>query len=44
MADEYVRNPSDYTTVGDRVRVRVLSVDTGRGRVSLRLLQSGAGG
>ena len=42
MADEYVRDPSDYATVGDRVRVRVLSVDSDRERVSLRLLSGSA--
>ncbi|MFO7949608.1 MAG: Tex family protein [Candidatus Fermentibacteraceae bacterium] len=37
MADEYVRDPSDYAKVGDRVTVRVLSVDLERGRISLSL-------
>jgi len=37
MADEYVRDPSDYAKVGDRVTVRVLSVDLERGRISLAL-------
>lgn len=41
MADEYVRDPSDYARVGDRVRVRVLSVDLERGRISLELQEGG---
>ena len=42
MADEYVRDPSDYAKVGDRVTVQVLSVDLERGRISLAL-QRGKG-
>ncbi len=37
MADEYVRDPSEYAAAGDRVRVTVLSVDLERGRISLKL-------
>ena len=39
MADAYVRDPSDYAAVGDRVTVGVLGVDLERRRVSLRLLR-----
>ena len=37
MADAYVRDPFDLLSVGDRVRVRVISVDSRRGRIGLTL-------
>ncbi|MCC7535379.1 MAG: RNA-binding transcriptional accessory protein, partial [Deltaproteobacteria bacterium] len=35
LADRFVRNPSEVVRVGERVRVRVLSVDLARRRISL---------
>jgi len=35
LADRFVADPRDVVKVGDRVRVRVLSVDLGRRRISL---------
>lgn len=37
LADHFVRNPSEVVTVGQRVRVRVLSVDLERGRIGLSM-------
>ncbi len=38
MANRFVRDPLDICKVGDNVEVRVLSVDKGRGRVSLSMI------
>ncbi|MFO8183395.1 MAG: Tex family protein [Candidatus Aegiribacteria sp.] len=37
MSEEYVRDPAELVSAGDRVRVRVLSVDIPRGRISLSM-------
>jgi len=37
LSDSFVRNPMDVVSVGDIVRVRVLSVDTDRKRISLSM-------
>lgn len=37
IAHEHVNKPSDYLTPGDVVKVKVLSVDEGEGRVSLSI-------
>ena len=37
MADRFVSNPLDFVRVGQNVRVRVLSVDTKKGRISLSM-------
>ncbi len=37
MADRFVSNPLDFVRVGQSVRVRVLSVDTKKGRISLSM-------
>ena len=41
MATRYIRNPYEVVRVGDPVRVWVLNVDTGKGRVSLSMLEPG---
>jgi uncharacterized protein len=41
MANRYVKNPYDIVAVGDVVTVWVLSVDQGRRRVSLTMIQPG---
>lgn len=38
LSDRYVKHPMDVVSVGDVVKVKVLSVDTGRQRVSLSML------
>ena len=37
LADSYVKHPMDIVQVGDIVKVRVLNVDTERGRISLTM-------
>ncbi|MDK2919016.1 MAG: protein Tex [Candidatus Petromonas sp.] len=37
MSEGYVKNPMDVVSVGDVIKVRVLSVDVKRGRVSLSM-------
>ncbi len=37
LSDKYVRNPMDVVSVGDIVKVRVLSVDVDRKRISLSM-------
>ena len=37
MSDSFVRNPHDVAAVGDIVRVRVVKVDSDRGRISLSM-------
>ncbi len=39
LADYYVKHPMDVVNVGDRVKVRVLSIDKERGRVGLSMRQ-----
>lgn len=41
LSDEYVRHPLDAVSVGDIVRVRVLSVDKERNRISLSMKGGG---
>ena len=40
LANHFVAVPSDVVKAGDRVKVRVLSVDEGRGRISLSAKQA----
>jgi len=42
LADEFVANPADVVSVGQKVSVRVLSVDLNRNKISLSM-KSGAG-
>jgi uncharacterized protein len=46
LANRFVKNPADVVKVGDRVRVKVLSVDLARRRMglSIKALQAPAGG
>jgi len=37
LANRYVKNPFEVVKVGDVVQVRVVSVDTQRGRVALSM-------
>ena len=37
LSDKYVRNPMDVVSVGDIVKVKVLSVDVARKRISLSM-------
>ncbi len=37
LADNYVKHPMDVVNIGDRVKVRVLSIDKDRGRVALSM-------
>ena len=37
LSDKRVKHPSDVVKVGDIVNVRVLSVDTEKGRISLTM-------
>lgn len=37
LADTFVKNPHEVVSVGNRVRVRVLSIDKSRGRLSLSM-------
>ena len=37
MADRFVRDPAEVVSIRQKVRVKVLSVDTERGRVALTL-------
>lgn len=41
LADKYVESPYDVVCVGDRVRARVLRVDTDKQRISLSLRKEG---
>ena len=43
MADRYIENPHEIVGVGDRVDVRVLSVDADRGRIGLSMLPDDVG-
>ncbi len=40
LADYYVKHPMDVVNVGDRVKVRVLSIDKDRSRVALSMRQN----
>ena len=42
LSDGFVRHPSDKVAVGDIVRVKILSVDHNRGRISLTMKSSSA--
>ncbi|MFP4687859.1 MAG: S1 RNA-binding domain-containing protein [bacterium] len=35
MADHYIDNPHAEVSVGDRLEVKILSVDSNQGRISL---------
>lgn len=37
MANRYIKNPHDVVSVGDRVEVKILSVDRDRGRIGLSM-------
>ena len=37
ITDRFIRHPSEVLRVGDIVRVKVLEVDTKRGRISLTM-------
>lgn len=37
LADRYVKNPHEVVSVGDVVKVRVIQVDTNRGRIALSM-------
>ena len=43
ICSRYLRHPSEALKVGDIVRVRVLSVDTAKQRISLTMREDGAG-
>ena len=40
LSDRFVKHPSDVVSVGDRVEVRVLSVDIKKKRISLSMKKS----
>ncbi len=44
LSDRYVSDPNEVVSVGDRVKVRVMSVDTARGRIGLSMKAEAAGG
>jgi uncharacterized protein len=44
LADRFVKDPSDVVKVGDKIQVRVLSVDLARKRISLTARSDGGGG
>jgi protein Tex len=44
IADRFVQDPNTVARVGDRVKVRVLSVDVKRRRIALSMKQPGTGG
>jgi protein Tex len=44
LSDRFVRDPNQVVKVGDRVTVRVLSVDVPRKRIALSMKTPGAGG
>ena len=37
LADRFVKDPSEVVAAGDRVKVRAVSVDAGRGRIGLSM-------
>jgi protein Tex len=39
MADRFVKNPADIVSVGDIVKVRVMSVDYGKKRIGLKMVR-----
>ncbi|MBI5015195.1 MAG: RNA-binding transcriptional accessory protein [Deltaproteobacteria bacterium] len=44
LADRFVKDPAEVVAVGQKVRVRVVSVDSERGRIGLSLKQKAEGG
>ena len=42
LANRFVRDPAEVVKVGDRVRVKVLSVDAGRKRMAFSIKQAAA--
>lgn len=40
ISNDYIKHPSDVLTVGDIVKVKVLSVDTARNKISLSMKQA----
>ena len=40
MADRYVKNPSEVVSVGDVVKVEVISIDLERGRIGLSMKEA----
>jgi uncharacterized protein len=42
LSDRFVKDPNEVVKVGDRVTVRVVSVDVGRGRIALTMKSEGA--
>jgi uncharacterized protein len=41
LSDRFVKDPNEVVKVGDRVTVRVVSVDVGRGRIALTMKSEG---
>jgi protein Tex len=39
MADRFIKNPADIVSVGDIVKVKVLSVDYGKKRIGLKIMR-----
>ncbi len=37
MSDKYIKNPSDLVSVGDNVKVKVISIDQNRHKVGLTM-------
>lgn len=44
LSDRFVKDPNEVVRVGDRVSVRVMSVDVARGRIGLSMKSEGARG
>ncbi len=44
LADHYVKDPADVVRPGDKIKVKVLAVDTDRNRISLSARKGGGGG
>ncbi|HZG42517.1 MAG TPA: S1 RNA-binding domain-containing protein, partial [Longimicrobium sp.] len=42
LSDRFVKDPADIVRVGDRVNVRVMSVDVPRNRIALSMKSPGA--
>nr|WP_319539892.1 Tex family protein [uncultured Methanospirillum sp.] len=43
LADRYVQDPADVVTIRQRVRVKVIEIDSQRRRISLSMKQAGSG-
>ncbi|PWR70200.1 Tex family protein [Methanospirillum lacunae] len=43
LADQYVQDPADVVTIRQRVRVKVIGIDSQRRRISLSIKQAGSG-